>query len=126
MKKRLVPVCIAGSIVCAVMLAIDGLAQQSLPGGHSEVSVTNKEVVVAAAFAIEAEEKAMQGEKDAKAAKLELVEILSASQQVVAGINYRLKLKVMLNGKEKEAEAVVWWQAWREPDPYQLTSWTWK
>jgi hypothetical protein len=33
---------------------------------------------------------------------------------------------VKLDDTEKEAEAVVWWQAWRKPDPYQLTSWIWK
>jgi hypothetical protein len=30
-----------------------------------------------------------------------------------------------LDGREKQAEAIVWWQAWRNPDPYQLTSWKW-
>jgi hypothetical protein len=30
------------------------------------------------------------------------------------------------DGVEKTADAVVWWQAWRKPDPYQLTSWTWR
>ena len=57
---------------------------------------------------------------------LELVRILSAQEQVVAGMNYRLKLRVKLNGAEKDAEAVVWWQAWREPEPYRLTSWRWE
>jgi hypothetical protein len=41
-------------------------------------------------------------------------------------MNYRLRLKVKVNGREKEGEAVVWWQAWRTPQPYQLTSWQWK
>jgi hypothetical protein len=41
-------------------------------------------------------------------------------------MNYRLRIKVKLDGREKDAEAVVWWQAWKRPEPYQLTSWIWK
>jgi len=40
-------------------------------------------------------------------------------------LNYRLTLRVTIDAHEKEAEAVVWWQAWRKPDPYQLKSWMW-
>jgi hypothetical protein len=94
-------------------------------GGYSPVSVADKEVVVAAGFAVAAQEKAMQEENPAPA-RLELVKILSAQRQVVAGMNFRLRLKVKLNSEEKEAVAVVWWQAWRKPDPYRLTSWKWE
>jgi hypothetical protein len=62
---------------------------------------------------------------DREEVKLELSKILGAEQQVVAGMNYRLKLRVRVNGNEKQAEAIVWWQSWRKPDPYQLTSWKW-
>jgi hypothetical protein len=95
------------------------------PMNYVKGAVANKEVVAAAAFAVNAQQKAMQEKKNVDSPTLELVTILQAEQQVVAGINYRLKLKVMLNGKEKPAEAIVWWQAWRKPNPYQLTSWTW-
>lgn len=88
--------------------------------------MTNKEVVAAAAFAIKAQQDAIQKNTDKEPPKLELVTILQAEEQVVAGMNYRLKFSVKLNGKEKTAEAIVWWQAWRKPDPYQLSSWTWK
>jgi hypothetical protein len=101
------------------------LAQQSIPGGFSKASIAEKEVMAATDFAIKAQEKAMQDPKGGELIKLELVKILEAEQQVVAGMNYRFKLKVKVNGKEKQAEAVVWWQAWRKPDPYQLTSWKW-
>ncbi len=95
-----------------------------MPGGYATASVTNKEVVAAADFAVKAQ--AIREKTDEKPAKLELVTILGAEQQVVAGMNYRLQLKVKLNGKEKLAEALVWWQAWRKPNPYQLTSWNWE
>ena len=105
---------------------IAGLAQQSRPGGFAAASVTNKEVIAAAAFAIKAQQNALQKKKDVKPPKLELVTIMGAEQQVVAGMNYRLQLKAKLEGKEKKAEAIVWWQAWRKPEPYELTSWAWK
>lgn len=88
--------------------------------------MTNKEVVAAAAFAIKAQQSAMQTNKDVAPPKLELVTILGAEEQVVAGMNYQLQLKVKLNGEEKRAEAIVWWQAWRKPAPHVLTSWQWK
>ena len=98
---------------------------QPIAGGYAKASVTEKEVQDAAAYAIEAQAKTMHGQKDGRSTKLELVKILAAEEQVVAGMNYRLKLQVKVNGKGKLANAVVWWQAWREPDPYQLTSWEW-
>ena len=102
------------------------MAQQSLPGGYATTSVTNKEVIAATAFAIKAQEEALQQKEVGKPVKLELVAILGAEQQVVAGMDYRLHLKVKLNGQEKAADAVVWWQAWRKPAPFELTSWDWK
>lgn len=95
-------------------------------GGSAATAVGKPEVVAAADFAIKAEGKALKQEKGAKSAKLKLVEILSAEEQVVAGTNYKLKLVVQVNGKKKNAEAVVWEQAWNKKTPYQLTSWTWQ
>ena len=115
--KRILPVCLTGIILFAASCASEIVAPQFRPGGSSGVSATKPEVVAAAAFAIKAKEKVMRERKDALPAKLELVTILGAQEQVVAGMNYRLKLKVKLNGKDKEADAVVWWQAWRKPDP---------
>jgi hypothetical protein len=121
MNIRLIPTCTVLIASCVIACA----AQPSKPGGWATAAVTKKEVVDAAAFAIKAEGKALQDPKAPQPAKLVLVKILEAEEQVVAGMNYRLKLKVKLNGEEKTAEAVVWWQAWRTPDPYQLTSWKW-
>ncbi len=126
MKTIHVPVCVMGLAVFATVCAHDCPAQQIRAGGYAEASATNTEVVAAAAFAVRAEEKALREQKNAQPAKLQLVAIVSAQAQVVAGLNYRLKLKVKLNGAEKEAEAVVWWQAWRDPEPYKLTAWAWK
>ena len=107
------------------LFIVAAMAQEPIPGGSTKVSIKDKNVVAAAAFAIEAQEKAMQDPTNKNSIKLKIVEIQEAEQQVVAGMNYRLKLKIKVNGVEKQAEAVVWWQAWRKPDPYQLTSWKW-
>ena len=112
---------IAVLVLFATACSIAGQAQQPMPGGYATTAVTSNDVILAASFAIKAQEKA-----SGKTSRLELVEILEAESQVVAGVNYRLKLKVRLNGKEKTAKAIVWWQAWRKPDPYQLMSWHWK
>ena len=104
-------------------------------GGFAVVSTTEREVKSAAAFAVKAQQAALRKEAvgldDPKAKpqpipRLALVRIVAAEHQVVAGMNYRLQLRVTLDGEEKTADALVWWQAWRKPEPYQLTSWTWK
>ena len=99
-------------------------AAPPLVGGYADTSVTNAEVVAAARFAVRTQELAMR--EKAPGAKLELVCIVAARQQVVAGMNYRLDVRVKADGTEKAAEAVVWWQAWNAKEPYKLTSWTWK
>ena len=117
-------------IAACVLFATSGLlgcfAQHPMVGGYSAIAVTNKEVIDAAAFAVKIQQKGMQPTKGEPPAKLELTAIEGAEQQVVAGMNYRLRLKVKVDGVEKDAEAVVWWQPWRKSEPYQLTSWNWK
>ena len=115
-------------IAACVVFATSGLgcfAQHPMVGGYSALAVTNKEVIDAAAFAVKIQQKVMQHSKG-EPAKLELTAIEGAEQQVVAGMNYRLRLKVKVDGVEKDAEAVVWWQPWRKSEPYQLTSWKWE
>lgn len=88
-----------------------------LAGGFSEASVSDQEVKAAADFAVSA-----QAAVEKK--KIELLSITAAEAQVVAGMNYKLTLEVLVEGKKQTVEAIVWWQAWRQPDPYQLSSWT--
>jgi hypothetical protein len=115
MKLRCASVCAAGLVLLATACPLVGLAQQTLVGGYSAASVTEPEVMRAVAFAIKAKQK--------KGPKLLLVKILSAQQQVVAGLNYRLELRVKLNNKLKNAEAVVYQNLSGE---HKLTSWIWK
>ncbi len=93
------------------------------PGGYTLAPADSKDVLKAARFAVEARSRSATNGPALRLAKVE-----SAETQVVAGTNYRLVLAVR-EGKDKterRAEAIVWWQPWRSPDPYQLTSWTWK
>jgi len=126
MKRRMVLACITFIIVIATGCTTGNDLAHPAVGGYSAASVTNPEVIAAADFAIRATETAMRKKQDTQSAKLSLVKILSVQKQVVAGMNFRLNLKVNLNGTEKEAEAIVWWQDWRKPDPYRLTLWNWK
>jgi hypothetical protein len=125
MKKLIIPLCILSIILFTALLNGDCLAQEQISGGKSPAAVTKPEVVAAANFAVSEKTKLMQNEHES-AAKLSLISILSAEEQVVSGMNYHLTLKVKLNGKRKKAEATVWWQAWNKETPYKLTAWKWK
>ncbi len=121
------PVEICMIALTAVSLSVSCAAvEESKPGQYAPAPVASKEVMAAAAFAIETQQKVIREQPSEASARLELVGILAAEQQVVSGINYRLKLKVRHNDQDRTAEAIVWWQAWRQPDPYRLTSWRWE
>jgi hypothetical protein len=94
-------------------------------GVYTKASVTDEEVVAAAQFAITAQSNAIQ-QPEGRHRAMELLRLIAAEEQVVAGKNYRLILSVKENGNRKTAEAIVWWQPWRKPNPYQLTSWKWR
>ena len=121
MKHNTLTLCVLLTLACASSVLA---AKEPKCGGYSPTCVTNKDTIAVATFAVQSHEKAVNKGKE-KTEKLELVSILNAETQVVAGMNYKLELKVKLDGKEKTAKAIVWWQAWRKPEPYQLTSWEW-
>ncbi len=119
----------AASLIGLAFLAPPAVLSEATPpprsGAYGSASTTSKEVVQAAEFAVAARQRMIRTAKGDSSARLRLIRIDAAEQQVVAGINYRLRLTVSLNGRQKAAQAEVWWQAWRTPDPYQLTGWTW-
>jgi hypothetical protein len=94
-------------------------------GAITKAAVTDDGVQAAAKFAVEAHIKSARKKGSAPPARLELLKILRAEEQSVAGIKYHLTLRVSLDGERRTAEATVWWQAWKD-EPYQLTSWKWK
>ena len=116
----------AGSISVTSLLTDCNAPSPPMPGGKTPAVLSNPEVITAANFAIKEEQQRMRSNPSAARATLSLVSILSAQQQVVAGMNYNLTLLVKMDGQERQAEATVWWQSWRQPDPYQLTAWEWK
>ncbi len=94
-------------------------------GGYAKAAVTERDVIQAAEFAINAQSETIQQQSNQQPSKLQLLKILRAEQQVVAGTNYRLTLSVKEDGHlQRTAEVIVWWQPW-SLTPYRLTSWTW-
>ncbi len=125
MLKNLAAAPLIGLALLASPAGFGGTTPPQRSGAYGPASTTSKEVVQAAEFAVAAQEKAIRTATGDSSARLRLVRIDAAEQQVVAGMNYRLRLTVALNDRQKAAQAEVWWQAWRTPDPYRLTGWTW-
>jgi hypothetical protein len=76
-------------------------AQVPIAGGYAETASTDPEAVAAARFAI-----AKEGRKER--ARIFLISIERAEVQVVAGLNYKLWLKVKSHGKTQDVSAVVY------------------
>lgn len=100
-----------GLVFVALTLCF-GMAASAQLGGYKEASTTDERVVAAAEFAVGKQEEEEEG--------LTLVSIEHAQTQVVAGINYKLCLKVKLGDETQEVMAIVYQKGKEE---YQLTSW---
>ena len=103
------------SLSFAVSIFILGAPVQKvaaqIPGGFSPAVANDEGALAAAKFAANAHD-----------AKLAFVSIEKAERQVVAGLNYKLTIKVTDGGKARRADAVVW----RKLDgTHALTSWKW-
>ena len=72
-----------------------------LVGRLSDAAVDDKAVIAAAKFAVEAQEKTMASNKIA------LIEIARAREQVVAGTNYYLDLRVDVDGNRRRVEVLA-------------------
>jgi len=84
-------------------LATDNTAKANHPpiaGGYSPAEI-NSEVGKVAEFAVKAQAKAT-------GKPLQLVKILKADRQVVAGLNYRLEIEVADGSRHIKARVVVW------------------
>jgi hypothetical protein len=90
------------------------VSAQIRTGGYKEIAKDDEGAVAAAGFAVNA-----QGEKQGNA--IALVEVEHAETQVVAGINYRLCLKIQVDDADpKEVRVVVYKNLQRE---FSLKSW---
>ena len=102
-------------------------APEPLPmpaGGYGPASVADPNVVTAAGVAVKGELYRLNANSAGVPQKLELLAIVAAEQQVVAGVNYRLRLRVKHNDQVREAETVVLWQSWNQL-PFEIRSWNW-
>jgi hypothetical protein len=92
----------------------DGPPSQAavIPGGYTKVKVTT-DVRKAALYAV----------RSLSSVQLKLGKILLAEEQVVAGINYRITMKVITpEGKARRARVVVFRNL---RDRLRLVSWKW-
>lgn len=97
----------------AITLGISSYRISSqIPGGYSPAAITDSQVLAAAKFAVTARDP-----------KLKLLGIERAQQQVVAGQNFRLSLKVDDGGTNRLADVVVWLKL---DGKQELTSWQWQ
>ncbi len=96
------------SLLCLATIAI----AQPILGGFSPVAPTDADALAAAKFAVAKHD-----------ANLTFQAIEKAEQQVVAGMNYRMTLRVLDAGKARQATAVVWHKLGNAG--HELTSWKW-
>ena len=87
----------------------------SVPGGWSAVAVDDAKVKIAAQRAVALQASIEQSE-------LKLLSIDDAQRQVVAGINYKLRLSVTKGPQQRKASATVWGKL---DGTYELTAWSW-
>jgi Aspartic acid proteinase inhibitor/Sporulation and spore germination len=116
MRKSLLKVLAAASLcVVIVNAAAVASARQTPPlaGGYGDARVSERGVLEAARFAVREE-----GRREGR--RVSLVAVRRAETQVVAGLNYRLRLSVRAGGRTRDATAVVYRNL---KGVYSLTSW---
>jgi hypothetical protein len=88
--------------------------QEPMAGGYRDIAKDDPEALAAARFAIKEQSRKLH-------TRISLVSIQRAEVQVVAGLNYRLCMKVKVRRKTQSATAVVYKNLKQK---YSLTSWT--
>ena len=114
MKKNFRVVMLLAMLCAAFGSGAEALAQQPpIVGNYREASTTDREVILAAQFAV-------RKEMLKQSTRISLSSVERAETQVVAGINYRLCLKVKKKGKIQDVKVVVY----QDPkQKYALSSW---
>ena len=114
MKTNLLLLIIFTAFFTANAGAFHAPAQEPpIVGGFSGASKTDPEVLAAAAFAVKQERRKL-------GRRLSLISIEHAEVQVVAGLNYRVCMKVRIKGSIEEATAVVYKNLKQK---YSLSTW---
>ncbi len=118
--KRKLPMLIIAALAITAINNFSGVScaaktrEGQLAGAYSETSNDNPDAVAAARVAIQKERQKLH-------TRISLVSIKRAEVQVVAGLNYRLCMKVKVKGKTRDVTAVVYKNLKLK---YSLTSWT--
>lgn len=89
------------SMSAAVAWAQAPPTERPVVGGYAKIGVLDKDVVEAATFAVKDQAKK-------EGAQIELVKIVQAKRQVVAGMNYQLLLEVKSQGVTSKVHAILW------------------
>lgn len=87
-----------------------------MTGGVQTAEVGEADVRAAAIYAVKA--------RSLKGGKTELLGVIQAERQVVAGCKYLLVLKVKENGVMRLVTAEILSQPWQASRPFQLLSWS--
>lgn len=116
MRKRLLTVFTTAALCVVLASSAAGAARQNPPvaGGYAEASAGDPGVLRAARFAVREE-----GRRLGRA--VSLLAVRRAETQVVAGLNYRLRLSVSYGGRKREVSAVVYRNL---GGAYALTEWS--
>src|SRR5437667_7484657 len=109
------------AILCFALLAFTWvIASAQRTGGYREIDKTDEGATAAAEFAVKAE-------SEKKEMTYKLVSLEHAESQVVAGINYRLCLKVGYHKQDDDVDTTEFVRVvvYRNlQNQYSLTSWT--
>lgn len=115
-KLRVLPVLLVLVTISTICLpAAMGTPNQKTPvaGGYGAVSNADRDVVMVARYAIKAQRRKQRG-------AITLVRIERAEKQVVAGMNYRIILRVKNSGRIERVEAKVYENL---KGKYSLSNW---
>lgn len=94
--SRAVPIFVAIGIALSCVVVGSAQTQRPIVGGYKAAQTDDSDVLEAAEHAL-----SERGEKES--VSLKLVSVERAEKQVVAGINYRLCLKVTIDGEEDDS-----------------------
>ena len=114
--KKINTLAFFGTLVLGVLAFNSGARAQdhSMVGGYGSISAKSAEAQSSAKFAVSA-----RARRTGK--RIVLWKVVRAEQQVVAGMNYRVCMRVFENGKARTVTAVVYKNLRRK---WSLTSWT--
>lgn len=104
------------ALVLGIMASNSGVHAQDGPivGGYGKISVKSAEAQSSAKFAVSA-----RARRTGK--RIVLWKVLMAEQQVVAGMNYKVCMRVFVSGKARTVTAVVYKNLRQK---LSLTSWS--